>query len=256
MSFSDFDDQTIGFCEASDAAASDSTEARSSPRILVIHHERETQLMLAQYLQADGYEVSCAKNWDTAFEQLQQQPIDLVILDLAISQQAEGNLLQHLLRLYPTMRVVMICDHCSLEDAVEAMKQGAVDFVQQPHGYLQRPFNPERIQSVVAAALKHPLAAAALPHDYDQLIALARQAAQQCDFDQARQLIGEALKLAPERPEGLTLLGQVTEHLGDCLEALKLYRAAIGLDPTYQLARQNLDRAAFSRGKLRPRFEG
>ncbi|MBE9112949.1 hypothetical protein IQ273_26535 [Nodosilinea sp. LEGE 07298] len=91
-------------------------------------------------------------------------------------------------------------------------------------------------------------------NDYDELITLARQAAQQCDFDQARQLIGEALKLAPERPEGLTLLGQITEHLGDCLEALKLYRAAYSLDPAYQPAQENLDRAAFSQGKLRPRF--
>lgn len=92
-------------------------------------------------------------------------------------------------------------------------------------------------------------------NDYDELITLARQAAQQFDFDQARQLIGEALKLAPERPEGLTLLGQITEHLGDCLEALKLYRAAYSLDPTYQPAQENLDRAAFGQGKLRPRFD-
>lgn len=91
--------------------------------------------------------------------------------------------------------------------------------------------------------------------DYDGLITLAQQAAQRCDFDQARQLIGEALKLAPERPEGLTLLGQITEHLGDCLEALKLYRAAYSLDPAYQPAQKNLDRAAFGQGKLRPRFD-
>jgi tetratricopeptide (TPR) repeat protein len=91
--------------------------------------------------------------------------------------------------------------------------------------------------------------------DYDELITLARQAAQQSDFDQARQLIGEAIKLAPERPEGLTLLGQITEYLGDCLEALKLYRAAIGLDPTYKPAQQNLDRAAFGHRKQRPRFD-
>ncbi|WP_017301462.1 response regulator [Nodosilinea nodulosa] len=253
MSFSDFEDPTSGFCEG--ASAPDGTEpVASTAKILVIHHERETQLMLTQYLQADGYAVNTAKNWETAFEQLQQQPVDLVILDLAISQQAGGNLLQQLLAFYPAIRVVVICDHCSLEDAVEAMKQGAIDFVQEPHGYLQRPFNPARIQAVVAEALKHPLPAAALSTNYDELITLARQAAQQCDFDRARELIGEALKLAPERPEGLTLLGQITEHLGDCLEALKLYRAAYSLDPAYQPAQENLDRAAFSQGKLRPRF--
>lgn len=91
--------------------------------------------------------------------------------------------------------------------------------------------------------------------DYDMLVALARQAAQRSDFDQARQLVGEALKQAPERPEALTLLGKITEYLGDSLAALKLYRAAIGLDPTYQPAQHNLDRAAFGHGRPRPCFD-
>jgi len=40
------------------------------------------------------------------------------------------------------------------------------------------------------------------------------------------------------------LLGQTTEYLGSHNEALKLYRAALGLDPTYKQAQHNLDRAA------------
>lgn len=222
--------------------------------ILVVHHETDTRLTLMQYLQMAGYRVDSAGDWETAFEQLQQQQTDLVILDLAISRQAEGGLLGQLLSLYPNTRIVMICDRCSLEDAVNAMKQGAVDFIQEPHGYLQRPFNPERIQSVVAEALCHPLPNSLGLTNYDELISLARHCAQQHDFDQARQLIGEAIKQSPNRPEGLTLLGQITEYLGDRLEALKLYRAALGLDPCHQPAQQNLDRAVTNHSKERPSF--
>ncbi|MEB3210851.1 MAG: response regulator [Leptolyngbyaceae bacterium] len=243
--------------QASDSQAespADKLLASLSISILVIHHEAYTRLALAQYLRLANYRVDSAGDWKTAFEQLQQQPTDLVILDLAVVQRVKRNLLQHLLTLYPDMRVVMICDHCSLEDAVNVMKHGAVDVIQEPHGYLQRPFNPERIQAVVAEALCHPLPNSVELTDYDELVGLAQYCAQQHNFDYARQLIGEAIKQAPNRPEGLTLLGQITEYLGDRLAALKLYRAAIGLDPTHQPAQQNLHRAVCSHDKRRPSF--
>ncbi|MEB3359002.1 MAG: response regulator [Synechococcales bacterium] len=233
-----------------------STHSAPTANVLVIHHEKSTRLMLMQHLQKGGYCVHTAENWEVAFQYLQQQPIDLVILDLAVSRREEGGLLKQLLLTYPDIRVVMICDHCSLEDAVDAMKQGAVDFIQEPHGYLQRPFDAERIQSVVAEALEHSLPSVRHLANYDELIIMARRCAQRQDFDSARQFIGEALKRSPHRPEGLTLLGQITEYLGDFLEALKLYRAALELDPTYQPARENLDRVVFGLNrKKRPRFE-
>ena len=228
--------------------------AMTSATILIVHHETASRLILTDCLQPEGYCIYGAADWETAFDQLQHQVIDLVILDFAISQQAEGGCLGQLLSLYPNIRVVMICDHCSLEDAVDAMKRGAVDFIYEPHGYLQRPFKPDRIRSVVAEALNHPPAAGILTDDFDELIELARQCARQKDFDQARKLIGEAMKQAPERPESLTLLGLITEYLGDRLEALKLYRTALGLDPTYQPADVNLERATTNL-KARPRFD-
>jgi FixJ family two-component response regulator len=225
-------------------ALPEASEDHMSPiNLLIVHHETATRLILTDFLQSEGYSIYGSADWEAAFEQLQNHVIDLVILDLAISQQAEGGRLGQLLLLYPNIRVVMICDHCSLEDAVDAMKQGAVDFIHEPHGYLQRPFNPERICTVVAEALSHPLSAVIPTGDFDELIELARHCARRREIAQARKLIGEAMKQAPERPESLTLLGVITECSGDRLEALKLYRAALGLDPTYQPAAKNLERA-------------
>lgn len=93
-----------------------------------------------------------------------------------------------------------------------------------------------------------------IPANYDELINLARQCAQHQDFDQARELIGEAFKLSPERPESLTLSGQITEYLGDRLTAIKFYRAALGLDPCHHPAQENLDRAASNHTRARPSF--
>lgn len=228
--------------------------AMTSATILIVYHEKATRLILTNFPQPEGYRICGAANWEAAFEQLQHQTIDLVILDFAIAQQVEGGYLGKLLSLYPSIRVVMICDHCSLEEAVDAMKQGAVDFIHEPHGYFQRPFEPDHIRTVVAEALNRSPAAGVLTDDFNELIELARQCARQKNFDQARKLIGEAMKQAPERPESLTLLGLITEYLGNRLEALKLYRAALGLDPTYQPADMNLERATTNL-KARPRFD-
>lgn len=237
------------------ADLSEKEAGRISPvSLLIVHHETATRLILTNLLQSEGYSIHGAADWDAAFEQLQKQVINLVILDLAISQQAEGGRLGQLLSLYPNIRVVMICDHCGLEDAVDAMKQGAVDFIHEPHSYLQRPFDPERIRTVVAEALNRFPTPGVPTGDFGALIELARQCAQQSEFDQARKLIAEAMKQAPERPESLTLLGLIAEYLGNRLEALKLYRAALGLDPAYRPAGKNLDRAA-THSKARPCFD-
>ncbi len=52
----------------------------------------------------------------------------------------------------------------------------------------------------------------------------------------------KAIGLDPSKPEAFDFLGQLQETLGDFDSAIKNYRAAISLDPTYQPAKDNLDR--------------
>ena len=213
-------------------------------QVLVAHHDPDTQSLLANYLQAGGYAVSTASHLASALATLAQTMANVLIVDLALMQPSQGESLASLLTQYPTLRLVMIGDDCSLEEAVGAMKQGAMEVIVEPHAYLQRPFEAERLQAIVAEVLHRPLPSPQAPMDYDALIERARQWAEHQDFDRAQTLIREAIKQAPSRPEGLTLLGQITEYLGQHNEALKLYRAALGLDPTYKQAQHNLDRAA------------
>ena len=213
-------------------------------QVLVVHHDPDTRSLLANHLQPGGYAVSTVADVESALAELAPHMADVLIIDLALVQPSEGEPFATLLAQYPTLRLVMIGDDCSLEEAVGAMKQGAMDFIYEPHAYLQRPFEAERLQAIVADVLHRPLPSPQGPMDYDDLIERARQWAEHKDFDRAQTLIREAIKQAPNRPEGLTLLGQITEYLGSHNEALKLYRAAIGLDPTYKQAQQNLDRAA------------
>jgi Flp pilus assembly protein TadD len=62
-------------------------------------------------------------------------------------------------------------------------------------------------------------------------------------LEQAEQYIRTTLSDFPERPEPYNLLGAVMEIKSRWLEAVKFYRAALDLDPTYKPAITNLDRA-------------
>jgi len=213
-------------------------------QVLVAHHDPDTRSLLANYLQAGGYAVSPVVDLESTRTALAQTIADVLIVDFDLVQAPEGESFPSLLTQYPTLRLVMLGDDCSLEEAGGAMKQGAMEVIVEPHAYLKRPFEAERLQAIVAEVLHRPLPSPQSPMDYDALIERARQWAEHQDFDRAQTLIREAIKQAPSRPEGLTLLGQITEYLGQHNEALKLYRAAIGLDPTYKQAQHNLDRAA------------
>jgi Flp pilus assembly protein TadD len=77
------------------------------------------------------------------------------------------------------------------------------------------------------------------------------------NYENAEKLAKEALRITPSRPEALNLLGEIAEKTGNSLEAVKLYRAAIDLDPTYQIAWNNLDHATTldtSSPRLKPLF--
>ncbi|GEM_PF-3624833 len=80
-------------------------DQQASAHVLVIHHEPETRSLLTQYLQAGDYQVSAVEDWDTALGSLQQRMADVLILDLAMVQQAEGDRLGSLLAQYPTLLV-------------------------------------------------------------------------------------------------------------------------------------------------------
>ena len=58
-----------------------------------------------------------------------------------------------------------------------------------------------------------------------------------------------AISADASRPEGFNLLGALLEIAGQKTDALKNYRAALALDPSYAPARANLERATTARGR-------
>jgi DNA-binding response OmpR family regulator len=135
------------------------------------------------------------------------------------------------------MRVIIVTAHGTIASAVEAMKLGAVDF-------LQKPFSPGDIRELATQVLEREALQEESAADYPTLIALTKRHISDRKFDLASASARQAIASDPGQPEVYNLLGALLEIQGDWLEAQKFYRATLDIDPTYKPARANLERSA------------
>jgi DNA-binding NtrC family response regulator len=114
--------------------------------ILVVDDEPDMRDALTAALRRDGLCVFTAANGVEALEKVQGQSFDLIITDVRMPRMGGLALLQELKRTSAEIPVVMMTGYGRIEDAVEAMKAGAFD-------YLLKPFSLEDLKAVVAKAL-------------------------------------------------------------------------------------------------------
>jgi two-component system response regulator AtoC len=123
-------------------AAATATDVR---RVLVADDELNMRRVLEAMLRREGYEVITAANGQEALGGM-NAGVHTVITDLKMPVLDGMALLKRLSVDYPDVPVVMITAHGSVENAVEAVKLGAFD-------YLEKPFEQEQIRQVVAKAI-------------------------------------------------------------------------------------------------------
>ena len=98
-------------------------------RALIIDDEAYVRLVLEQTLQEEGCEVVVAANGQAGLAALEHQPFDCVITDLRMPGLDGLGVLKWVADHQPGVDVVMLTGHGDVKDAVEAMKQGAWDFL-------------------------------------------------------------------------------------------------------------------------------
>lgn len=117
-------------------------------RILVVDDERSIRDVLAQVLGYEGYAVQAAASGGEALNLYRQQPFDLVLLDVKMQGIDGLDTLTQLRQQDPDARVVMISGHGTISTAVQAVKEGAFDF-------LEKPLDADRLLVTVSRALEH-----------------------------------------------------------------------------------------------------
>jgi two-component system response regulator HydG len=101
-------------------------------RILIVDDQENARGMLAEMLLQEGYAVDQADGGEAACELVQSSGYDLVITDLRMGDVGGLEVLRRTRESSPTTPVIVMTAFGTIEDAVEAMRFGAHDFVQKP----------------------------------------------------------------------------------------------------------------------------
>ena len=112
-----------------------------APWVLVADDDPATRLLLRRKLEKSGYHVVCAKTGKEAVEQLSDN-IASAVLDLKMPEGDGLYCLRYIRQHYPDMAPLMLTASENIANAVEAMKQGALD-------YVTKPFNPGQVAALV-----------------------------------------------------------------------------------------------------------
>jgi len=116
-------------------------------RVLVVDDDRFSRDFCRQILEEDGaLEVHDAQDVDSAMEIIHKGGIDLVISDMVMPGKSGLDLMELLRLEAPGLKVILITGFGTVENAVMAMKMGAMD-------YISKPLNPDEFRIVVKRAL-------------------------------------------------------------------------------------------------------
>lgn len=115
--------------------------------ILIVDDEEMSLFILKSHLLSQGHEVICATNGQDAICLLEKHTVDIMISDL-IMPGLDGIQLMHLVKeKHTSLPFIVFTAQGSVESAVIAIKQGALD-------YLEKPFNPQAFDIVLQRALE------------------------------------------------------------------------------------------------------
>jgi two-component system, NtrC family, response regulator PilR len=116
--------------------------------ILVVDDELSMREFLDILLRKEGHEVSTAADAASALGRVAQGDLDLVITDLRLGRDSGLDVLRAVKEAAPATEVVMVTAFATTENAIQAMKLGAYD-------YVLKPFKVEELRLVVEKALEH-----------------------------------------------------------------------------------------------------
>jgi two-component system response regulator HydG len=105
---------------------------RKTPTILVVEDDAENRAAMLKVLEGAEYKVLETDNGQQALDLLNEEDIDILVTDLRLPILDGVELLKRAKALEQDLEVIMITGHGTVEIAVEAIKEGAYDFITKP----------------------------------------------------------------------------------------------------------------------------
>lgn len=121
-------------------------------RVLIVDDEHTMRQLLRTHLKRQSYEVLESENAEVALPVVRTEGLDLVITDVNLGVGQTGMaLLQEIKKIQPDLPVIIMTGIPNIDDAIECMKNGAVD-------YISKPFKIKELKKIIATALDDPTA--------------------------------------------------------------------------------------------------
>ncbi len=112
------------------------TDAEQSPelaiRTLIVDNDRAHALAVEEILERIGYKCDIATSGPEGLKRVQDNVYDIVVTDLVMNDVDGMEILSRTKQLLPECEVIMVTGHASVPKAVEAMQQGAFNFLEKP----------------------------------------------------------------------------------------------------------------------------
>jgi len=116
--------------------------------ILVVDDDNAHRTMLYTLMSGWGYDVTEADDGATAIEKVREQSYDLVLMDVRMVKVSGLEALEQIKSFNPAIPVIIMTAYSSVDTAVDALKQGA-------HDYLTKPLDFDKLKITIARAMEH-----------------------------------------------------------------------------------------------------
>lgn len=103
-----------------------------SEKILLVDDEKDFLSVMSERMTARGMDVTTAESAQEALEQVESGSFDAIVLDLMMPGVDGIETLKAIKQRKPELQVILLSGHATLEKGIEAMKLGAMDFVEKP----------------------------------------------------------------------------------------------------------------------------
>ena len=125
-----------------------STKESTAPvdvRVLVVDNDNALAVAMSEALERVGYPVAVATSGGEGVRRVEQETYDVVFTDLVMSDVDGMEVLARAKKALPDSEVIVVTGHASVPKAVEAMQQGAFNF-------LEKPVTPDKLRAICAKA--------------------------------------------------------------------------------------------------------
>ena len=195
--------------------------------LLLVDDHENIRFTFRLALETEGYDVDTAASLPEAQTKIEERCYDVLILDLRLGAESGLTLLARLRADRIDTPVMMITAHGTAQEAVVAMKLGAVDF-------LTKPLEPIQLRAAVAEVLRRRLPASdasnpSVSETYERQISEARHALNCRDVSVARLHLARALELNSHSADAHYLFGSMLELSNHPERAKRYYNRALQL---------------------------